>query len=152
MSQIATIEGLDPLIKQMEAYPVELTKTVAIGMSASLNTYWENVPPYPAPPANSKYRRTGTLGKSLGSGMGGGAVGEPSIYRIKKLGAGNFEGAFGSNLEYAPYVIGDTAQAEVHQGRWWTMETIAKKANDKVMDIWSMVMEKLARFLERKNG
>jgi hypothetical protein len=150
MSQVAEVKGLHELIGKMTAYPQELVKTMAVGMSASLNIFWENVPPYPAARPESTYDRTGTLGKSLGSDQSGGATGNPSIYSIKQLGGGNFEGTFGTNLEYAPYVIGDTTQAEVHKGRWWQMQTIAAKSTDKITQLWNSIGEKLAKFLDSK--
>lgn len=152
MSQAAEIKGLDELLKKMQAYPTELVKVMAVGMSASLNIFWENVPPYPPPPQNSTYRRTGGLGRSLGSDEGGGASGNPSVYRIRRLGDGNFEGVFGTNLDYAPYVIGDTLQADVHAGRWWQMKDVAARAADRVGKLWNDIAEKLAKFLEGKNG
>lgn len=153
MSQAIEVKGLKELLGSMTKYPMELVKTVAVGMSASLNTLWENVPPYPAPPDGSTYRRTGTLGRTLGASTSGGTTGSgPSIYKIKQLGQGNFEGVFGTNLEYSSYVIGDTQQAKVHQGRWWTIKTIAEKSADKINQIWQSVGDKLAAFLERKQG
>jgi len=152
MSQVAEVKGLHELIGRMEAYPEQLTKTMAVGMSASLNIYWENVLPYAVEPANSTYDRTGTLGKSLGSDQSGGATGQPSIYRIKQLDGGNFEGTFGTSLDYAPVVIGDTEQAEVHRGRWWQMLNVAEKAAAKVNELWNNVGEKLAAFLSMKGA
>jgi hypothetical protein len=149
MSQVAEIEGLKELVERMTEYPTELIKTMAVGMSASLNIFWENVPPYPSRPESS-YRRTGTLGRSLGSDQSGGATSEPSVYRIRQLGGGNFEGTFGTNLDYAPYVIGDTTQAQVHSGVWWQMADVATKATPKITELWNNVAEKLARFLEGK--
>lgn len=152
MTERVEVHGLSELLSRMTKYPTELVKVGAVTMSASLNTLWENVPAYPAAPVDSTYRRTGTLGKSLGSSQGGGATGgSPSIYRVKQLGQGNFEGQFGTSLDYAPYVIGEGTQAEVHQGRWWTIATIAEKAADKINRLWEMAAKKLAQFLEGKN-
>lgn len=150
MSQAVEIKGLKELIDSMRRYPLELAKTTTVAMAASLNTLWENVPPYPRPPEGSKYRRTGTLGRTLGSGQAGGTSGEPDIYTVKQLGAGNVQGVFGTSLDYSSYVIGDTQQAAVHQGRWWTMKTIAEKSAEKINKIWQSVGDKLAAFLERK--
>jgi hypothetical protein len=152
MSQEMEVKGLDELIDRMKAYPAEMTRAGSVAMNASLNTLWENVPAYPAPPEGSRYVRTGTLGKSLGSGMGGGASGgSPSVYRIKRLGDSGFEGEFGTNLNYAEYVIGEEGQqSTVHAGRWWTIKVIAEKSADKIEKIWIMVAEKLAAFLDGK--
>lgn len=152
MSQVVEVKGLDELIKRMQAYPMELVKTMAVAMSASLNIFWENVPSYPKQRPDANYRRTGTLGRSLGSSESGGASGSPSVYTIKSLGQSNFEGRFGTSLDYAPYVIGDTTQAQVHQGTWWTIKTIAEKSQEKLGDLWTMVMEKMAAFLEGKGA
>lgn len=150
MSQVVEVKGLKELIGKMQAFPVELAKTVSIGMAASLNVFWENVPPYPRQKPNTKYRRTGTLGRSLGSGETGGAKGlEPSVYTIRKLGEGNMEGKFGTNLSYAPYVIGDTTQAG-QNFHWWQMRDIAYLSQGKVKEIWNGIMKKMADFLERK--
>lgn len=152
MPELIEVKGLDPLIKQMEAYPVEMNKASEIGMSASLNTLWEKVPPYPQQDNMANYRRTGLLGKSLGSSMGGGASGgHPSIYTVRKIGAGGFEGTFGTNLSYAHFVIGDE-QAGMHKSNWWNIRTIAERAADKINDIWQAVGDKLAKFLEGKGA
>ena len=150
MSQLAEVKGLRELIASMTAYPAELVKTMSVGMSASLNIFWENVPPYPPARPESTYDRTGTLGKSLGSDQQGGATGQPSVYRIHQLGGGNFEGTFGTNLDYAPYVIGDTTQAEVHKGVWWQMQNVAARSTEKITRLWNDIGEKLAKFLDTK--
>src|SRR5689334_22027280 len=106
--------GLTELIARMQAYPEKLAQAMRTTMDASLLVLWESVPPYPPQPDNSAYERTGTLGRTLGSGSGGGAGStEPEIYEVKAVGsAGGYEGHFGTNLDYAPYVIGDDTQAK----------------------------------------
>lgn len=152
MSQVVEIKGLNELIERMRRYPVELVETMAVGISASLNIFWENVPPYPSQNPDSTYRRTGTLGRSLGSDQSGGATGEPSVYKIRQLGqGGNFEGTFGTSLDYAPYVIGDTSQAQVNL-HWWQMLDVALKSSGKIKELWNNVAEKLAKFLEGKGA
>lgn len=151
MSALIETHGLDELIARMKKYPVELAKGMATTMAASLIVLWENVPAYPSPPQDSKYDRTGTLGRSLGSDIGGGAGGgEPSIFVVRKLGEG-FEGKFGTSLEYAPHVIGDDTQA-TQNSHWWTMRTIAGKASEKINRLWQALGDKMAAFLEGKSG
>lgn len=150
MSQLVEVKGLTELLSSMTKYPVELAKTVAVTMSASLNTLWENVPPYPKQDAMAHYRRTGTLGRSLGSSMGGGASGgQPSIYKVRQLGQGDYEGVFGTNLDYADFVIGEN-QAGMHSSNWWNIRHIAERAADKIERLWQMAGDKLAKFLEGK--
>lgn len=149
MAELVEVKGLEELISKMQAYPVELTKSMALAISASLNIFWENVPPYPKQDPTAHYRRKGTLGRSLGSDQSGGASGSPSVYTIKSIGAGNFEGAFGTNLDYAPFVIGEK-QAGMHSSNWWNIVYIAQKSADKIEMLWDNVASKLAAFLEGK--
>lgn len=153
MTQGIEIKGLNELLRQMTKYPMQLVKVVSVTMSASLNTLWEKVPAYPPQEPDATYRRTGTLGKSLGSSMSGGAVGDPSVYRIRQLGEGegNFEGTFGSNLDYAPFVIGEQ-QAGMHSSNWWNIITIAQRAADKIERLWQKAGDLLAEFLEKQGA
>lgn len=146
---IVEVTGLHELQERMAAFPVELAKASAVTMAGALLTLHENVPPYPDPPEDSTYIRTGTLGRSLGASIGGGSSGEPDIFTIKKIGSG-FEGKFGSHLNYAQYVIGDDTQAAVHSGRWWNMRFIANRASLKIERLFAQLGEKLAAFLEGK--
>lgn len=149
MTQQFEIKGLDELIRDMTAYPVELGKIVVTSMNASLVALWSKVPPYPQQDATSNYRRTGTLGRSLGSSPQGGAQGNPSVFNVKSLGSGNVEGVFGTNLDYADYVIGEN-QAGMHSSNWWNIKLIAERAADKIADIWEKCGALLAAFLEGK--
>lgn len=141
------VRGLKELQARMKQFPAQLEAAQQKTMEASLLTLWENVPPYPRISFKSSYRRTGTLGRSLGSAAGGGKTGgTPSIYEVKKLGGG-VEGRFGTDLSYAQYVIGDTTQA-AHMGYWWQMKDIAKKAETKIVSLWQTLADKLAKFLD----
>jgi hypothetical protein len=149
--QSVEVTGLKELIARMQAFPVKLAQVLVVGMAASLTTFWENVPPYPPEPQDSSYRRTGLLGRTLGSSESGGASGgQPSVFVVRKLGGGNMEGKFGTNLNYAEQVIGEGTQAAVHRGRWWTLKTVAEKATDKIKRIWIGVGDSLVNFLEGK--
>ena len=142
------IRGLDEIIKRMKAYPQKLTDSVRVTMTAALLALWENVPPYAPEPEDSTYVRTGTLGRTLGSGMEGGQAGQPDVFYVREMGS-EWEAHFGTNLEYAPYVIGDDTQAAVHQGRWWTIRTVAEKASAKIDSLFETLVNKLAAFLEK---
>lgn len=150
MSDPIEVRGLDELIQRMQAYPEQLHKGMQVTMDAALLTVWENVPPYPPPPDESTYDRTGTLGRTLGSGEGGGkSGGQPDVYEVRQMGSA-YEGHFGTNLEYAPYVIGDgDLQAWMHY-RWWQMKTVAEKATAKITSLFNTLGEKMAKFLEGK--
>lgn len=151
-NNVIEIKGLEEITQRMQRFPNEFSKVADVTMDASLLTLWENVPPYPAPSPDSSYDRTGTHGRKLGSDVGGGkSGGTPSIYTKKKLGSG-MEGRFGTNLEYSQYVIGDTTQAAVHQGRWYKMRDIADKSRSKIISLWNIASEKMARFLDGKGS
>lgn len=153
MSQSVEIKGLNELLASMQAYPQQLYATMGTTMATALNIIWSKVPAYPRQNPESKYRRTGTLGRSLGiSGEGGGMSGEPSIYRINALGAGaNWEGKFGSNLEYAQYVIGDTTQSQrALMAGWWQMLDVMLRAQGDIVKLFNNVAEEMAAFLGRQ--
>ncbi len=137
------------IAERMAKSPKEFEAVSNATMDASLLTLWENVPPYPAPPPDSSYDRTGTHSRKLGSDIGGGkSGGTPSIYTKKKLGS-SFEGRFGTNLEYSKYVIGDDTQAWMHY-RWYRMKDIADASKEKILKLWNTAAEKMAKFLEGK--
>lgn len=147
-SPVIEIRGLKEIQERMQEYPQKLNAAIRKTMQAAILALWETVPPYPEPPEGSTYRRTGTLGRTLGSGESGGkASSTPDIYEVKKMGSA-YEGRFGSSLEYAPYVIGDDTQAEVHRGRWWTMKVIAERATAKIDRLFEMLAEKLTAWLD----
>ena len=144
-----TETGLSEIIAKMQAFPEKLKEGLKTTMQDALLILWQNVPKYPPPPDNSTYTRTGTLGRSLGSSEAGGQSGNPDIYTVKELGSARFEAHFGTNLDYAPYVIGDDTQA--HQNsHWWVMGDIAKKAHDRVISLFQMLGATMARWLDNQ--
>ena len=74
---------------------------------------------YPPPPPNSSYRRTGTLGKSWAR----------NVHRSSD----GWLAVIGSRLKYAPYVQDEARQAKIHQGRWQTIQSVAKDKRDEVL-------------------
>jgi len=138
-----TIDGLKEITERMDEAPAQLEEGTKITMNASMAVLHENIPPYPNVPNPT---RTGTLGRTLGSSMDGGAMGQPQIYEVTPLGGANIQGRFGTNLDYAPYVIGE-AQAWMHY-RWWMLRDVAKAAEGKIAELWNQLLEKLAAFLD----
>ena len=140
------IRGLDRAIEKLKKFPGALQSVWKDRMEMSLLELWSAVRPYPPKPPTSKYKRTGTLGRSIGSGMAGGKADKPTVYSIKGSGT-DMQGHFGTNLSYAKYVIDPERQAYMHQGRWWTMESIKKDAMPKIKKHWydmvKMVLKKL---------
>lgn len=148
-----TIDGLEELQKRMAQWPNKFNAVIRKTLQASLLTIWQRVGEkgYPKQPTESKYRRTGTLGRSLGTSEQGGLSGKPDVYRVKKEG-GWQSATFGTRLGYAPYVIGDktSEQAQVHAGRWWTIPEIAEEVTDKIKRLFEIAAETMVRFLDGK--
>lgn len=149
-SPVIEIRGLEEITRRMRDYPQKLSAAIKTTLGAALLALWENVPPYPPPPENSTYVRTGTLGRTLGSSEGGGKSGQPDIYEVKPLGGGEWEAHFGTNLEYAPYVIGDDTQAR-HMQHWWKISVIKERAAEKINRLFGVMADKLAAWLDGKN-
>lgn len=99
------------------------------------------VPPYPAPPATSDYRRTGLLGRSL---TGFGSSAGPALSRVESIG-GKPAGIVGSAVEYAPGIIDEERQEWMHQGRWWTLQEVVRKSRDGIVRIYQDTIGKLTR-------
>ena len=140
--------GLDELREKYHEAPEVLDRAIQHTMWESLALLWQHVPPYPAKKnPDQKYIRTGTLGRSIGTDMNGKQLSTPpSVYTVKREGQYNV-GTFGTNLEYAPFVIGDN-QAQHHRGWWWVMKTIADRAVSKIERRWVIMVEELGAWLD----
>jgi hypothetical protein len=138
------IEGVEEIQRRMRRFPHKYKRALRKTLDASRMKLHELTPEYPEPPADSSYKRTGTLGRTLGQGQG-----NPQIYETKIQGKRGYA-EYGTRLDYAPYVIGDRRQAEVHQGRWWIMGDVARKAEQPIIGLFKAMARGLARWLERK--
>jgi len=136
------IEGLEPVLHKFENASKTLDREMNKAMRMSLDVVQQEIPGYPPQRENQKtpYVRTGTLARSLGSGMAGGKVSTPSIYAITGSG-NNMQGQIGTNLVYAKYVIGDKTQAKAHRNWWWTFDFVARKAKDKIVALWDRLIK-----------
>lgn len=146
------IEGLNELRarfgKSKQVFDRELKTT----MQASLHILTENVPPYPEQATNTDYIRTGTLGRSLGSGFTGGQTGQrPDIYEVRRESGGMYAATFGTRVKYAPYVIGDKEQAWMHF-RWWRISDVARRAQSKLTGLFNDLAKDLTEYLEGRKG
>lgn len=135
------------LVQRFQRYPEQFSQVMQKTMEASLLHVQSSTPGYPRPRPNQTYRRTGTLGRSLGVSQTGGPLGAPSIRTIKKLGAA-YMGEYGTNLEYAPDVIGEGTQKELFVGRWWTLATVAKRATAGIIKLHDAAVDTLARWID----
>jgi hypothetical protein len=115
-------KNLDYLDKLGRAFtPAEFRKAILPGMKRGFYMVHQHLPPYPSPPENSSYVRTGKLGQSITEEVT--AQGNDVV------------GVIGSNIQYAPYVIGgDDEQAWMHEGRWWQLPNVVEKDLDAISD------------------
>lgn len=108
--------------------PDAFARAVLPGLQRGFYMVHQHVPPYPAPPVNSTYIRTGKLGQSITT----------DVYAA----GAEVVGIIGSNIPYAPYVIGtDDEQAWMHEGRWWQLADVVEK------DL-GMITDEIARSIE----
>jgi len=135
------------LMQRLERYPSQFDRVMKVTMGAAMLTAVEQTPRYPSKPPTSTYVRTGTLGRTLGVGRTGGVIGQPDIFTSKRMGQAVYEGAVGTNLEYAPFVIGDGTQAG-HMSHWWTVSTWSKRAAAKIVRLYDNTMNQVARWLD----
>lgn len=151
MTKQIEVHGLDEIRQRMEMYPVKYTEEVARAVATSMLVLQENIPPYPPQPSDSTYERTGTLGRSIGITQQGGRVGQPSIFKIRRVGGMDFEGRFGTNLKYAPRVIGDRSQqSSFFSQYWWRLEQVIGPSYRKINEIFGKLTANLAKFLAGK--
>ena len=112
-----TVNNLDRVTRKIDGLArMDYLKGVA---SAGADVLRADLRKYPPPPPDSTYRRTGTLGKSWTKKVSGGPAG--------------WLAGVGSRLGYAPYVQDEARQAKVHQGRWQTVQSVAKDRRDEVV-------------------
>lgn len=97
------------------------------------------VPPYPPPPPNSRYTRTGTLGRRITT-------------KARKLGPTRYVGVIGTDVKYAPWVISTSKgknsagpQAWMHKNRWWTLQGVIKDNREGIVEIYRQGIRRLLR-------
>ncbi|NJN54000.1 MAG: hypothetical protein HC804_04110 [Anaerolineae bacterium] len=86
---------------------------------------------YPPPPPNSRYRRTGRLGRAW-------------THEVK-AGLFSIETIVGNNTPYAPDVQGAGTQAVIHVGRWQTDEEVLRQSAEFIGDEIEEEIEKKLR-------
>ena len=142
------------LVERLQAYPKELNEETQKAMYQALLHIQDSVGPYPV--YKSDYVRTGQLGRSLGVSEVGQRIGFADEQEVKPIGQHVVEGVIGTNLKYAPYVIGDgpgPAQAK-HMRHWFTMKDVRARAEKApgIVGIFEKMVEKLAKRMGGKGG
>lgn len=144
------VTGLKETIERMGQFPSQARRAIRTTMQAEILHIWESVPGYPPQPPTD-YVRTGTLGRSIGSGTSGGMTGKPDIYEVVENG-GMVKGSIGSSLDYAQYVIGDYAEQQAgHMRHWWTLpQDVLGQAFDGIKERFEILRDNLIAFLDKR--
>ena len=94
----------------------------------------QNVPRYPPAPANSFYRRTGLLGRSVTTLMGKGP--SEALSRVEKPLFGKVHGFIGTKVKYAQRVIDKENQTELFASYWWNLQDVVTGLRKGIRDIY----------------
>ena len=141
------IKGFQELSKRFASAPNVFKGRLKATMLASLYVIWQNVPAYPPQSQDSTYARTGLLGKSFGVDMSGDQSGGADIFEVKEL-SGYITGAFGSNLHYAQYVVGENQKSIFGRLGWWNISGLAKASRAGIQELFRILEEGLRDYLE----
>jgi len=97
------------------------------------------IPSYPPAPTGSKYRRTGTLGRTITTMQGG----EPNaLSRVDDPIGGKVRGIVGTRLEYAPWVIDRDRQTDAHKRNgWWNLQDVVEKLRTGIRSTYKKALQ-----------
>ena len=132
MRMTITVKNLDAAIRKLDRLDrMDYLRGVADSGARLLKS---EVAKYPPKPPNSTYRRTGKLGGSW-------------TQKVTRGGRqGGWVAQIGTRLNYAPYVQDATEQAEIHRGRWQTVQSVAADKRD---EIFNFVKRAIGRWIAK---
>lgn len=130
------IRGLEELQRKARRMGTDMGPTMSRTMDRAVKYVHSTVPPYPPAPPESRYRRTGLLGRSITT-------------EVRALG-GATVGVIGTNVAYAPDVIssepanGAGPQAWYHKRTgWYTLQDVVAKAERQIIAIFEAALDRL---------
>lgn len=130
------IRGLEELQRKARRMGTDMGPTMSRTMDRAVKYVHSTVPPYPPAPPDSRYRRTGLLGRSITT-------------EVRALG-GATVGVIGTNVAYAPDVIssepanGAGPQAWYHKRTgWYTLQDVVAKAERQIIAIFEAALDRL---------
>lgn len=130
------IRGLDELVRKAQRMGRDTGPMLTRTMDRAVKYVHSQVPPYPPAPPDSRYRRTGLLGRSITT-------------EVRALG-GTTVGVIGTNVAYAPDVIssepanGAGPQAWYHKRTgWYTLQGVVAKAERQIVVIFEAALDRL---------
>jgi hypothetical protein len=141
MSFEIDIEGIQPLLKALAAYPDIAAPIVEQASDVALLSLIPGLANYPAPPTGSAYRRTGTLGRLWSAAQ--------SEWQTIPSG---FEASIGNATPYGEWVQGATTQAAIHAGRWSTDQQIVDDHALETEHIYEQALQQIADAIDQKAG
>lgn len=115
-----TVEGIDDAVKELQSRGENVLAIVEKPIDRGAFRVEAALKRYPSPPQNSRYRRTGTLGRRWTT----------RPYRQPGL-VGR---EVGNNTWYGPYVQSSQLQSHVHRGRWMTDEQALEQQASNIID------------------
>jgi len=121
MSVHLEIKGLDKALRGLDEGT--LNTMMRNAMQGATQELQADMMVYPPPPPNSTYRRTNTLKHGWATKVTGQA--------------GSWLGVIGNRVKYAPFVQDEDRQADVHRGRWQTVQSVTKDKADWVVNFVS---------------
>ncbi len=129
------VKGLDDLIIRIDGSARILYRHLRRAMGRSVAALQRVIQPYPPPPPDSSYKRTGTLGRRWQA-------------RVMDRGP-TVRGVLKNPTSYAPVVVGEETQAEVHKGRWKTDRQAANEALPVIQGYFDGALEDVAQEIAR---
>jgi len=114
-------EGTDEFRHYLEQLPQVAMAAAEPAMQQAILYLHGKLPEYPPELPNQRYQRTNTLGRRWTT--------------MVEVGLESVIGRLGTNVPYAPWVVGpdypgetingfEMYQAKIHQGRWWQLEDV----------------------------
>jgi hypothetical protein len=107
------IDGMDALLRALDRYPEIAGPILGKASDAALLGLIPDLADYPAPPIDSRYRRSGTLGRLW-------TAARPEWEAIPS----GFLGSIGNATPYGAWVQDSHDQAWMHKNRWSTDKEI----------------------------
>ncbi len=153
---VIKIEGLTPLLRKLDAAAAD--KTIRSAMFGSLALLRLELKKYPPPPGAGDWQgfvsdkqrrwffanlREGNIQipyrRQMARGLGGAWA-----QRIEGY-AGNMVGIVGNNKSYARWVQDEARQARIHQGRWQTVQQVARDSLGKIARLFQQAVDAALR-------
>lgn len=124
MAEGIEVIGAEKIIKSFKS--IESLKWAEPPMHRAMLRLQAGMAKYPPPPAGSKYRRTGTLGRRWTTAV---------TYTNDSL-----RGRVGNNTLYGPYVESAQFQAHQHRGRWQTDLSVLNEERNHIINDFNRVI------------